>query len=165
MIRFYSTLIAGAALLSAVPAVGKKGISIYTLVLLEGECDFRIDSQKLECAGKTVYTTFTNHRVEISALPTLLAAVAFSDGKNIQPEPGSYQLTVDRLVLSGSTVVPADGFCSVEMRADGQRVYKVECKALAHDRRRIEFDFKLIPKPPAIKNFDVERSLCCGAMI
>jgi len=150
--HFSAILIAGAALLSAVPAV-----SIDTLVLLDGECDFRIDGQKLECAGKTVYTTFTNRRVEISALPTLLAAVAFSGGKDIQLEPGSYQLTVDRLILSGGTVVPADGFCSVEMRADGQRVYKVEGKAFAHDGRRFEFDFKPIPKPPTIKHFDVER--------
>ena len=156
--HFSAILIAGAALLSTVPAVAKKGeILIDTLVLLDGECDFRIDGQKLECEGKAVYTTFTNHRAEIGAFPTLLAAAAFSGGKDIQPEPGSYQLTVDRLILSGGTVVPADGFCSIEMRADGQRVYKVECKALAHDGRRFEFDFKPLPKPPTIKHFGMER--------
>jgi len=126
---------------------GKDKLSIDTLV------SFRIDGQKLECEGKMLYATFTSHRVQINALPKLLAAVAFSGGKDIQPEPEHYQLTVDRLILSGGTVVPADGFCSIEVRADGQRVYKVECKALARDGRSFEFDFKPQPKPPVIKHF------------
>ncbi len=62
-------------------------------------------------------------------------------------------LSVYRLIVSGGTVVPADGFCHMENSTDAQRVYKVECKALAHDGRRFEFEFKPTEAPPVIKHF------------
>jgi hypothetical protein len=71
----------------------------------------------------------------------------------MQSKPEYYFLTVDRLILSGGTVVPADGFCSIELAADGQRVRKVECKALAHDGRNFEFNFKPHPKALVIRRF------------
>ena len=109
--RFHATLFAVAALLSVGPAVAQKGkMPIDTVLSLDGTCDFRIDGQKLECENKLLYTKFTNHRIAITGLPTLLGAVDFSGGKDIQPVPGNYLLTVDKLVLSGGTVVPADGF-------------------------------------------------------
>jgi hypothetical protein len=55
------------------------------------------------------------------------------------------------ILIAGAA--PVDGFCFIEMRTDGRRVYKVECKALARDGRRFEFDFKPQPKPPVIKHF------------
>jgi len=143
-----------AALLSAFPAAAQKGQSpVDTVVMLEGACDFRVDDKKIECDSKLLYTKFTNHRVAITALPSLLGGVDFSGGKDIQPAPGNYLLTVDKLILSGGTVVPADGFCHVDIRADGQLVYKVECKALAHDGRSFELDFAPEPKPPKIMHF------------
>ena len=44
-------------------------------------------------------------------------------------------------------------FCHVDMRADGHLVYKVQCKALAHDGRRFEFVFNPEPKRPVIMHF------------
>jgi hypothetical protein len=126
---------------------------VETLVLLDGSSDFRIDGKQLECENKLCYATFKNRRVQINAVPKLLGAVAFSGGKDLQLEPGHYQLTVDRLILAGGTVVPADGICSVHLREDGQRVYSVECSALVHDGRTFEFKFKPDSKPPTIKHF------------
>ena len=143
-----------AALLSSASAAAQKSKNpIHTVVILDGECDFRIDGQKLECDGKLVYTKFANHRVAFTGFPTLLAGVDFSGGRDIQPVPESYMLTVDHLILSGGTIVAADGFCSMENSTDAQRVYKVECKALAHDGRRFEFEFKPTAAPPIIKHF------------
>jgi hypothetical protein len=89
----------------------KAKIRFETVVILDGECDFRINGEKLECEGKLIYTKFANHRVAFTGLPTLLAAVDFSGAKDIQPVPESYMLTVDRLILSGGNIVAADGFC------------------------------------------------------
>jgi hypothetical protein len=100
------------------------GLLVETVVLLDGSPDFRIDGKQLECENKLSYATFKNRRVQINALPKLLGAVAFSGGKDLQLQPEHYQLTVDRIILSGGNVVPADGFCSIDLRADGQRVYK-----------------------------------------
>jgi hypothetical protein len=152
--RVSEILIAVAALLSSLPdAAAKSKNPIDTLVMLGGECDFRVDGQKLECGSKLIYTKFTNKRVAFTALPTLLGAVDFSGGKDLQPVPESYMLTVDHLVLSGGTSVVADGFCSMESSTDGQRVYKMACKALARDGRRFELDFKPTAAPPIIKHF------------
>jgi hypothetical protein len=93
---------------------------------------------------------FTNGRTQINVLPKVLGAVAFSGGKDLQLKPEYYFLTVDRLFLSGGTFVPADGFCSIHLQADGQIVYMVEGNALAHDGRVFEFKFTPAPKPPAI---------------
>lgn len=40
------------------------------------------------------------------------------------------------------------------MRADGQRVYKVECKALAHDGRTFELKYTPSDAPPSIEHFN-----------
>lgn len=136
------------------PAPNSNGdILVETLVSLDGSSDFRIDGKQLECENKLAYLTFKNRRVQFNAVPKLLGAVAFSGGKDLQLLPGHYQLTVDRIILSGGTVVPADGICSVDMREDGQRVYSVECRALARDGRTFEFKFNPDPKPPTIKHF------------
>jgi hypothetical protein len=123
-----------------------------TVVSLDGSCDFKIGDKNFECEGKLAYTHFTNGRTQINVLPKALGAVAFSGGKDLQPKPEYYFLTVDRLILSGGTVVPADGFCSIHLRADGQLVYSVEGKALTHDGRVFEFKFTPDPKPPDIFN-------------
>jgi hypothetical protein len=91
-----------------------------------------------------------NGRTQINVFPKLLGAAAFSGGKDLQPKPEFYFLTVDRLIVSGGTIIPADGVCSTHLRADGQLVYMVEGKALAHDGRTFEFKFTPDPKPPAI---------------
>jgi hypothetical protein len=153
--RHSAILMVLAALLSAGPAAAQKIKNpIETVVILDGECDFRINDQKLECEGKLIYTKFANHRVAFTGLPTILAGVDFSGAKDVQPVPESYMLTVDRLILSGGTIVAADGFCSMETSTDAQRVYKVECKALGHDGRRFEFRFIPTAAPPVIKHFD-----------
>jgi hypothetical protein len=56
-------------------------------------------------------------------------------------EPLSRSMAVDRLILSGGTIVPADWFCSIHLQADGQIVYMVEGHALTHDGRVFEFKF------------------------
>ena len=73
--------------------------------------------------------------------------------KDLRLQPEHYLLTVDRLILSGGSVVPADGVCFIAMRADGQRVYMVKCSALAHGGRTFEFKFTPDSKPPAISHF------------
>jgi hypothetical protein len=123
-----------------------------TVVSLDGSCDFKIDGKNFECEGKLAYMHFTNGRTQINVLPKVLGAVAFSGGKDLQLKPEYYFLTVDRLFLSGGTFVPADGFCSIHLRADGQIVYMVEGNALAHDGRVFEFKFTPDPKPPDIFN-------------
>jgi len=121
-----------------------------TVVSLDGSCDFKIDGKNFACEGKLAYQHFTNGRTQINVLPKVLGAVAFSGGKDLQPRPEYYFLTVDRLILSGGTVVPADGVCSMHLHADGQIVYMVEGKALTHDGRVFEFEFTPDPNPPAI---------------
>jgi hypothetical protein len=123
-----------------------------TVVSLDGSCDFKIGGKNFECEGKLAYTHFTNGRTQINVLPKVLGAVAFSGGKDLQLKPEYYFLTVDRLILSGGTIVPADGFCSIHLQADGQIVYMVEGNALAHDGRVFEFKFTPDPKPPVIFN-------------
>jgi hypothetical protein len=123
-----------------------------TVVSLDGSCDFKIGGKNFECEGKLAYMHFTNGRTQINVLPKVLGAVAFSGGKDLQLKPEYYFLTVDRLILSGGTVVPADGFCSMHLQADGQIVYMVEGNALAHDGRVFEFKFTPDPKPPDIFN-------------
>lgn len=125
-------------------------LPLETVVSLDGSCDFKIDGKNLECESKLAYTHFTNGRTQINVLPKVLGAVAFSGGKDLQPKPEYYFLTVDRLILSGGTVVSADGFCSIHLRADGQIVYMVEGRALTHDGRIFEFKFTPDPKLPAI---------------
>jgi hypothetical protein len=121
-----------------------------TIVSLDGSCDFKIDGKNFECERKLAYGHFTNGRTQINVLPKVLGAVAFSGGRDLQLKPEYYFLTVDRLFLSGGTFVPADGFCSIHLQADGQIVYMVEGNALAHDGRVFEFKFTPDPKPPAI---------------
>jgi hypothetical protein len=123
-----------------------------TVVSLDGSCDFKIDGKNFECEGKLAYMHFTNGRTQINVLPKVLGAVAFSGGKDLQIKPEYYFLTVDRLFLSGGTFVPADGFCSIHLQADGQIVYMVEGNALAHDGRVFEFKFTPDPTPPDIFN-------------
>lgn len=123
-----------------------------TVVSLDGSCDFKIGGKNFECEGKLAYMHFTNGRTQINVLPKVLGAVAFSGGKDLQIKPEYYFLTVDQLILSGGTVVPADGFCSIHLQADGQIVYMVEGNALAHDGRVFEFKFTPDPKPPDIFN-------------
>jgi hypothetical protein len=120
------------------------------IVSLDGSCDFKIDGKNFECESKLAYAHYTNGRTQINVLPKVLGAVAFSGGKDLQPKPEYYLLTVDRLILSGGTVVAADGFCSIHLQADGQIVYMVEGKALTHNGRVFEFKFTPDPKPPAI---------------
>ncbi|MCI0736660.1 MAG: hypothetical protein L0Y50_10390 [Beijerinckiaceae bacterium] len=60
---------------------------------------------------------------------------------------------IDAIIPSGGTVVPADGICSAHLREDGQRVYSVECHALARDGRTFECKFKTDPKLPTIQHF------------
>jgi hypothetical protein len=120
------------------------------IVSLDGSCDFKIDGKNFECESKLAYAHYTNGRTQINVLPKVLGAVAFSGGKDLQPKPEYYFLTVDRLILSGGTIVPADGFCSIHLQADGQIVYMVEGKALTHDGRVFEFKFTPDQKPPAI---------------
>ncbi len=121
-----------------------------TVVSLDGSCDFKIDGKNFECEGKLAYIHFINGRTQINVCPKVLGGVAFSGGKDLQPKPEYYFLTVDRLILSGGTIVPADGFCSINLQADGQIVYMVEGNALAHDGRIFEFKFTADPKPPVI---------------
>jgi hypothetical protein len=121
-----------------------------TIVSLDGSCDFKLDGKNFECERKLAYGHFTNGRTQINVLPKVLGAVAFSGGKDLQLKPEYYFLTVDRLFISGGTFVPADGFCSIHLQADGQIVYMVEGNALAHDGRVFEFKFTPDPKPPAI---------------
>ncbi len=123
-----------------------------TVVSLDGSCDFKIGGKNFECEGKLAYMHFTNGRTQVNVLPKVLGAVAFSGGKDLQLKPEYYFLTVDRLILSGGTIVPADGFCSIHLQADGQIVYMVEGNALAHDGRVFEFKFTPDPKPPVIFN-------------
>jgi hypothetical protein len=123
-----------------------------TVVTLNGSCDFKIGGKNFECEDKLAYAHFTNGRTQINVLPKLLGAVAFSGGKDLRPKPEYYFLTVDRLVLSGGTVVPADGVCSIHLQAGGQIVYMIEGSALAHDGRIFEFKFTPDPKPPYIFN-------------
>jgi hypothetical protein len=141
------------AKLFSAPDAKKADLLVDTLVSLDGNCDFRIDGKQLECENKLAYMTFKNKRVQINACPKLLGAVAFSGGQDLQLVPEHYQLTVDRLIIAGGTVVPADGICSIQMRADGQRVYMVECRALAHDGRTFEFKFTPDSAPPFIHRF------------
>jgi hypothetical protein len=123
-----------------------------TVVSIDGSCDFKIDGKSLECESKLAYLMFENGRVQINVLPKLLGAVAFSGGKDQRLTPEFYFLTVHRLFLSGGTAVPADGFCSMKLQADGKRVYLVEGNALAHDGRVFEFKFTPDPKAPVIFN-------------
>jgi hypothetical protein len=154
MTRLLAAVVVGLALMNGFPAFAQKNKSlIETMVFLNGQCDFRVDGQKLDCDDKMVYAKTRNQRMEISAFPTLLVVAAFSGGKDINDDPEHYFLTVDRLILSGGTSVPADGVCSMDLRKDGQRVYRVECTVLAHDGRKFEFNFKPQPKPPTIKHF------------
>src|ERR1019366_4998598 len=96
---------------SAKPPAQNGDIPPGTVVSLDGSCDFKINSKKLECENKLAYIMHENGRVQINVLPKLLGAVAFSGGKDLRPKPEYYFLTVDRLILSGGTIVPADGFC------------------------------------------------------
>ena len=145
-------LLVAAVSLLPLPALAQK-LLIRTLVLIDGQCDFRIDNKPLKCEGHLAYQEFTNHRIEIAAFPEMIGGAAFGGGKDLQIKPESYFLTVDRMILSGGTIAPADGFCSVDMRADGQRIYNVECKALAHDGRSFQLKFIPSAKPPSIKHF------------
>jgi hypothetical protein len=134
-------------------ATSARDLPIKTLVTISGECAFRVDHQKRECGDKLIYSNFRNHRVAIDVLPKVLKIAGFSGGRDLQLEPEHYHLTVDRITLSGGTIIGADGFCSVDLRADGQRIYRVECKALAHDGRRFELKFAPYDKPPTIMHF------------
>jgi hypothetical protein len=134
---------------SAKPPAQNGDIPPGTIVSLDGSCDFKIDGKNFECERKLAYGHFMNGRTQINVLPKVLGAVAFSGGKDLQLKPEHYFLTVDRLFLSGGTFVPADGFCSIHLQADGQIVYMVEGNALAHDGRVFEFKFTPDPTPPA----------------
>ncbi|CAJ0878932.1 hypothetical protein AMST5_03013 [freshwater sediment metagenome] len=154
MMRLLSAGIVGLAFMNGFPAFAQKNNGLVdTMVFLNGQCDFRVNGQKLDCDEKMVYAKTPTQRIQISAFPTLLVVAAFSGGKDINDDPEHYFLTVDRLILSGGTSVPADGVCSMDLRKDGRRVYMVKCTALAHDGRKFEFNFKPQPKPPTIKHF------------
>ena len=108
--RFHATLFAVAALLSVGPAVAQKGKMPIEIPWSRSTARLTFVSTVRNSSPKnqaSFYTKFTNHRIAITGLPTLLGAVDFSGGKDIQPVPGNYLLTVDKLVLSGGTVVPS----------------------------------------------------------
>jgi hypothetical protein len=152
---FKIILIVGFSLASPMLAIAASDLridKIDTIVFADGECDFQVNGQKLECDGKLVYTTYTNHEVAFTALPKVLGVVEFSGGKDVQPTLETYSLTVDRLILSGGTVVMADGFCYMDISKDGKRIHKLTCKALAHDGRRFEFNFKPAEKDVTVKH-------------
>jgi hypothetical protein len=143
-----------AFLVSSTPSSAENGLKIDTVVIADGDCDFRVNGQKLECESKFLYTTFKNHRVAFSALPKVLAVVDFSGEHDIQPTPETYALTVDRLILSGGTIVQADGSCLMNISTDGKRIHNLTCKALARDGRQFEFDFKPADKDVKITHAD-----------
>jgi len=148
-----TVLIAGCSVTGSASA--KEGVKldkIDTIVMADGECDFHVDGRKQECDSKFIYTTYANHRIAFTALPKMLRVVDFSGGKDIQPTPETYSLTVDRLILSGGTIVSADGTCFMNISTDGNRIHKLTCKALAHDGRQFEFDFKPADRDVTIKH-------------
>jgi hypothetical protein len=146
----------GAALLMALPSLPVASVAkpnplrqmADIMRMIEGRCELKVNSKPLECDGKLMYIMLKNHRVEFAIFPKLMASLFFGGGRDMQLELEHYQLTVDRLVMAGGTTVPADGYCSTDTNTPATRVYKVECKALAHDGRTFELTYMPADKTP-----------------
>ena len=123
------------------------GVDIFKMI--DGRCDLRIGGETTACNDKLAYIhSRAAMRTTIAITSQPLHIIAFSGGRDAQPDLEHYQLTVNRLTLADGLDVPASGVCNTNLNAEGSRVFKVDCTVVAQNGMSFALNFIPADKSP-----------------